>query len=104
MRPVLGFALAAVAALNFGCLTTPRPQPLVRSTPTENAHEPANNAAKASGSTSQTVADTSSTTTLSSRFSKLFSRADGSDRMPLPRKDQPDDSGDSARRDIGRDF
>jgi hypothetical protein len=110
MRCVLGVSLLMLAPLSVGCLSTPRPQPMVRSTPADNGREVAIDAPSApaapsaSGTASQTVAETSSSTSLSSRFTKLFSRPDSSDRMPLPRSDQPLDGDQSAQRDVGGDF
>jgi hypothetical protein len=107
MRCVLGVSLLMLAPLSVGCLSTPRPQPMVRSTPADNGREVAIDAPSAPGApgtASQTVAETSSSTSLSSRLTKLFSRPDSSDRMPLPRSDQPLDGDQSAQRDVGGDF
>jgi hypothetical protein len=108
MRCVLGVSLLMLAPLSPGCVSTPHPQPLVRSTPADNGREVAidvpPSAPSASGTASQTVAETTSSTSLSSRFTKLFSRPDSSDRMPLPRSDQPLDGDQSAQRDVGGDF
>lgn len=91
-----------------GCQSAPHPQPLVRSTPADKSHETAALAsADTSGNIGQTVADSSSSTSLSSRWSKLFSGKETSDRMPLPRNDQALESapgGNWTRQDIGRDF
>jgi hypothetical protein len=107
MRCVLGVSLLMLAPLSPGCVSTPRPQPLVRSTPADNGREvaiDAPSAPSASGTASQTVAETTSSTSLSSRFTKLFSRPNSSDRMALPRSDQPPDGDPSSQQEIGRDF
>jgi|SRR5580704_6282542 hypothetical protein len=100
------FSLLAAVALSSGCASTPRPQPLVRSSPTDKKRDTATDPSNATVVVEQ-ANETSSSTSLSSRFTKLFSRQDSSDRMPLPRSDQPPGSGagaDSSRQDLGRDF
>jgi hypothetical protein len=102
MRSFLGFSLLAALAMSTGCASAPRAQPLVRSSPTDKKRDTAN----ATVSVEQAT-ETSSSTSLSSRFTKLFSRQDSSDRMPLPRSDQPPGNGpgdDASRQDLGRDF
>jgi hypothetical protein len=105
MRSYLSFVLLAAVAISCGCVSTPRPQPFVRSTPTEKGRDVAIDASSAPVSVDQ-ANETTSSASLSSRFTKLFSRQDSSDRMPLPRNDQPRDSGpgDASRQDLGRDF
>jgi hypothetical protein len=106
MRFFLGFSLLAAVALSSGCASAPRPQPLVRSSPADKKRETATDASNATVTVEQAT-ETSSSTSLSSRFTKLFSRQDSSDRMPLPRNDQPPASGpggDAFRQDLGRDF
>jgi hypothetical protein len=108
MRLLFVLCPVLTAMLFAGCQSAPHPQPLVRSTPVDKSHETAALAsADASGNLGQTVSDSSSSTSLSSRWSKLFSGKETSDRMPLPRNDQLLQSGpggNSARQDIGRDF
>ncbi|HET6323118.1 MAG TPA: hypothetical protein VFG04_00350 [Planctomycetaceae bacterium] len=105
MRCVLSLVLLMLPLLSLGCVSTTRPQPLARSTPADQGREVAIDTPTASDKVGKPVADTSSSTSLSSRFTKLFSRSDASDRMPLPRNDQPlENGGDAARRDLGRDF
>jgi hypothetical protein len=106
MRSFLGFSLLAAVALSSGCASAPRPQPLVRSYPTDKKRDPATDPSNATVSVEQAT-ETSSSTSLSSRFTKLFSRQDSSDRMPLPRSDQPPGNGpgdDASRQALGRDF
>ncbi|HEV3299147.1 MAG TPA: hypothetical protein VG055_05885 [Planctomycetaceae bacterium] len=106
MRSFLGFSLLTAVALSSGCASTPRPQPLVRSSPTDKKRDTATDTSNATVAVEQ-ANETSSSTSLSSRFTKLFSRQDSSDRMPLPRNDQPLGSGagsDASRQDLGRDF
>jgi hypothetical protein len=107
MRSVFALSFLAVAVSGSGCLSTPRPQPLVRSAPADKNRDPATDASSASGNVGQSVADTTSSTSVSSRFSKLFGRQDASDRTPLPRNDQTLGNGlggDASQSDIGRDF
>jgi hypothetical protein len=106
MQSVFAFSFLAVVTLGSGCLSTPRPQPLVRSTPADKSRDPVADSASPSVNVGQAVNETGSSTSLSSRFTKLFSRQDASDRMPLPRNDQPQNSsgGDGSQLDIGRDF
>jgi hypothetical protein len=107
MRSVIALSLLAAAALICGCQSTPRPQPLVRTAPPEKNREFATvDASSATGSVSQPVSETSSSTSLSSRWSKLFSRQDATDRVPLPRSDQVESGpgGNSAQQDLWRDF
>jgi len=106
MRSLLGFSLLAAVAMISGCASAPRPQPLVRSSPTDKKRDTASDTANAPVSVEQAT-ETSSSTSLSSRFTKLFSRQDSSDRMPLPRSDQPPGNGagdDASRADLARDF
>jgi hypothetical protein len=106
MRSFLGFSLLAAVALSSGCALAPRPQPLVRSSPTERKRDTATDTSNATVSV-EPATETSSSTSLSSRFTKLFSRQNSSDRMPLPRNDQPPGNGpgaDASRQDLGRDF
>src|SRR6516164_8675889 len=86
MRFCVGFCFLAVSLLTSGCASAPRAQPVVHSTPVEKNRDKAADVAGATVSVDQ-AAETSSSTSLSSRFTKLFSR-DSSDRMPLPRSDQ----------------
>src|SRR5262245_44847878 len=100
MRAILGFSFLAVTALLSGCASTPRPEPLVHSTSTDKNSSVAD-------STGAMVAvdkatETSSSASLSSRFTKLFSRQDSSDRMPLPRNDHP--APDGSQSDVASDF
>jgi hypothetical protein len=105
MRFILSVSLLMLAPLSLGCLSTPRPQPIVKSTPADKSRDVAIDPPRASDSVGQTVADTSSSAGLSSRVSKFFSRPDSSDRMPLPRSDQSlENDGGPAQWDIGRDF
>jgi hypothetical protein len=105
MRSVLSVCLLIIAPIGLGCVSAPHPQPLVRSTPVEKSVDVAIDSPTASDRVGKTVAETNSSTTLSSRFTKLFSRADSSDRIPLPRNDQRLENGsESAQRDLGRDF
>ncbi len=105
MDAILRCSFLAAAALLSGCASTPRPQPLVHSTPADKN----STVADSSGSTVAVdkATETSSSTSLSSRFTKLFSRQDSSDRMPLPRNDHPTPGGsgsDSAHADLASDF
>jgi hypothetical protein len=107
MRLLFVFWLVLAAMLLAGCQSVLHPQPLVRSTPTDSHETAALASADTSRSVGQTVVESSSSTSLSSRWSKLFSGKETSDRMPLPRNDQALRSGpgdNSTRQDIGRDF
>jgi hypothetical protein len=78
----------------------------VRSSPTDRTRDAVVDASNATVTVEQAT-ETSSSTSLSSRFTKLFSRQNSSDRMPLPRNDQPPGNGpgaDASRQDLGRDF
>jgi hypothetical protein len=105
MRSCVGLCLVAGSLLTSGCASTPRPQPVVHSTPAEKSRDKTAEAPGVTVSVDQ-AAETTSSTSLSARFTKLFSR-DSSDRMPLPRNDQALQSGsegDAARAEIARDF
>jgi hypothetical protein len=107
MRSVLALSFLSVAVLSSGCLSAPRPQPLVGSAPADKSRDLAVDVSSPSSHVGQSVADTSSSTSLSSRFTKFFSRQDASDRIPLPRNDHPLENGpggDASQSDIGRDF
>jgi hypothetical protein len=74
----------------------------VRSTPTDKSREAATDTV-----TVEPANATNSSTSLSSRVTKLFSRSDSSDRMPLPRSDQLLETGrsaDASQQDLGRNF
>jgi hypothetical protein len=104
MRSILGVSVLILAPVCLGCVSTPHPQPIVQSKPIDKSRDVAIDPPTAGDSVGQTVADKSSSASFSSRFTKLFGRSDGSDRMPLPRSDQSPDGGDSSQRDLGRDF
>jgi hypothetical protein len=104
MRLNVGIVLAAFALA--GCASTPRPQTLVRSTPTDKSRDPAGDA-PAPTVTVDPANETNSSASLSSRITKLFTRSDSSDRMPLPRNDQLLEnhrSADASQQDLSRDF
>jgi hypothetical protein len=105
MRSGLSVCLLLIASIGLGCASAPHTQPLVRSTPAEKSLDVAIDQPVPSDKVGKAVSDTSSSTTLSSRFTKLFSKGDSSDRIPLPRNDQPLENGsEAAQRDLGRDF
>jgi hypothetical protein len=108
MRLVSGCLFLVVSMILTGCVSAGRPQPVVRTTPKETAHETTAtiDAPNNSSGLGQTVSENSTSTSLTSRFTKLFSRQDSSDRMALPRNDQPPSSGasDGSQQELGRDF
>ena len=105
MRSCVGLVFVFVGLVTAGCASTPRPQPVVHSAPAEKNRDKTADASAATVAVDPAT-ETTSSTSLSSRFTKLFTR-DSSDRMPLPRNDQAlqnGSQGDSSQAEIGRDF